>query len=258
MTPMTDPTQTDRPNCDPRRKIARVQTGVRIEARVLKVLKGLAAHHEIGLGDLIEGMALHAFEGRVPFGAESRGVIDHLRAAYGLDLTAADSHLLVEGEAPAAADPAAPVAITRRAGFTLPYPPQQAIRLFSAEGEKLWLGEKGWNPDIRRGDGFSPGNVFVQGETVFVTAAFDPARGVARYARVRHGHTAGMVDVRVAAEGQGARVSVSYAMTGLGAEGNDALASTTEAAFAEEIAGWAAAIAANHAAIASWLAARRA
>ena len=39
-----------------KRTIERAQTGVRIEKRVLKVLKALAAHHEIGLGDLIEGI----------------------------------------------------------------------------------------------------------------------------------------------------------------------------------------------------------
>ena len=50
------------------KRIERVQTGVRIEKRILKVLKGIAAHHEITLGDLIEGIALHAFEGRTPPG----------------------------------------------------------------------------------------------------------------------------------------------------------------------------------------------
>ena len=45
------------------RKIMRVQTGVRIEKRILKVLKGLAAYHDISLGDLIEGIVLHAFDG---------------------------------------------------------------------------------------------------------------------------------------------------------------------------------------------------
>lgn len=79
-----------------RRAIERVQTGVRLEKRILKVLKGLAAYYEISLGDLLEGIVLHAFEGKAPFGDESRQVIDSLKAAYGLDLTAADSHLLTE------------------------------------------------------------------------------------------------------------------------------------------------------------------
>ena len=80
-----------------RRLVDRVQTGVRIERRVLKVLKGLAEYHDMTLGDLIEGVMLHVFEGKTPFGDESLGVIGKLRDAYGLDLTAGDSHRLHEG-----------------------------------------------------------------------------------------------------------------------------------------------------------------
>jgi len=80
----------------PDKKIERVQTGVRLEKRLLKVLKAVAAHHDISLGDLLEGIVLHSFEGRSPFGPQSRAFIDVMRQAYGLDLTAADSHRLVE------------------------------------------------------------------------------------------------------------------------------------------------------------------
>lgn len=80
-----------------RRLVDRIQTGVRIERRILKVLKGLAEYHEISLGDLIEGVVLHVFEGKTPFGDESLAVIGKLREAYGLDLTATDSHRLREG-----------------------------------------------------------------------------------------------------------------------------------------------------------------
>jgi hypothetical protein len=76
--------------------IERVQTGVRLEKRILKVLKGLAEYHDISLGDLIEGIVLHAFEGKAPFGAESRKKIGELKKVYGLDLTSADSHKLTE------------------------------------------------------------------------------------------------------------------------------------------------------------------
>lgn len=79
-----------------RRKIERTQTGVRIEKRILKVLKALAAHHEMGLGDLIEGIVLHSFEGRAPFSEDTLAFITQMRAAYGLDLTAANSHMLTE------------------------------------------------------------------------------------------------------------------------------------------------------------------
>ncbi len=79
-----------------RRAIERVQTGVRIEKRVLLVLKALAASHGLSLGDLLEGIVLHAFEGKAPFGAESLAKIRSLREVYGLDLDAKDSHLLIE------------------------------------------------------------------------------------------------------------------------------------------------------------------
>jgi hypothetical protein len=78
------------------REVERVQTGVRLEKRILNVLKAMAAAHDITLGDLLEGIVLHAFEGKAPFGPDSLAKIDALRGVYKLDLTAADSHLLVE------------------------------------------------------------------------------------------------------------------------------------------------------------------
>ncbi len=80
--------------------IERVQTGVRIEKRLLKVMKGLAEYHDLSLGDLIEGVMLHAFEGKSPFSRESRRKIAELRKVYGLELHASDSHKLIEQKAP--------------------------------------------------------------------------------------------------------------------------------------------------------------
>jgi hypothetical protein len=80
----------------PPRLVERVQTGVRMEKRLLKVLKALAELHDLSLGDLLEGIVLHAFEGKPPFGEESRRRIRELEKIYGLDLEAADSHRLVE------------------------------------------------------------------------------------------------------------------------------------------------------------------
>jgi hypothetical protein len=81
---------------DKRRTVERVQTGVRMEKRILLVLKALAGAHDLTFGDLLEGIVLHAFEGKSPFGADSLAKIAALREVYALDLTAADSHLLVE------------------------------------------------------------------------------------------------------------------------------------------------------------------
>ncbi len=78
------------------RKIQRVQTGVRIEKRLLKVLKGLAEYHDMSLGDLIEGIVLHAFDGKAPFSEKNLKKIKDLKSIYDLDLNSQDSHKLVE------------------------------------------------------------------------------------------------------------------------------------------------------------------
>jgi len=76
--------------------VTRVQTGVRLEGRLLKVLKALAADLEMSLGDLLEGIVLHAFEGRMPFSSATLHKIKVLKGVYGLDLTAEDAHKLRE------------------------------------------------------------------------------------------------------------------------------------------------------------------
>jgi hypothetical protein len=77
-------------------QVERIQTGVRLEKRLVKVLKAVAEHREMSLGELIEGIVLHAFEGRAPFSQETLAVIAQLKQIYGLELTAADSHRLTE------------------------------------------------------------------------------------------------------------------------------------------------------------------
>ena len=79
-----------------RRTVERVQTGVRMEKRLLLLLKALAGALDLTFGDLLEGIVLHALEGKAPFGPEALATIDALRAVYHLDLRAADSHLLIE------------------------------------------------------------------------------------------------------------------------------------------------------------------
>jgi hypothetical protein len=76
--------------------VERVQTGVRLEKRLLKVLKGLAEYLDLSLGDLLEGMALHAFENKPPFKAATLAKIADLKKIYELDLKAEDSHRLKE------------------------------------------------------------------------------------------------------------------------------------------------------------------
>lgn len=82
--------------------IERIQTGVRMEKRLLKVLRAFADYNDLTLGDLLEGIVLHAFDGKCPFNAASLRRIQELKKFYGLDLTAAASHRLTEaGSTPA-------------------------------------------------------------------------------------------------------------------------------------------------------------
>jgi hypothetical protein len=83
------------------KEITRAQTGVRLESRLLKVLKALASDLDLSLGDLLEGIVLHAFEGKAPFSASTLKKVKALKAVYGLELTARDSHQLREGGADA-------------------------------------------------------------------------------------------------------------------------------------------------------------
>lgn len=77
--------------------VERVQTGIRLEKRILKVLKGLAEHLDMSMGDLLEGMALHCFEGKSPpFTKATLKKIGQLKDVYDLDLTAVDSHKMKE------------------------------------------------------------------------------------------------------------------------------------------------------------------
>ena len=82
--------------------VERVQTGVRIEKRILKVLKAFAEYHDITLGDLLEGIVLHAFDGKTPFSPASLERIQELKKFYELELDSSASHRLKESKSKAA------------------------------------------------------------------------------------------------------------------------------------------------------------
>ena len=65
---------------------------------MVKVLKALSEYHDMTLGDLLEGIVLHAFEGKAPFERASLERIAQLKKIYGLDLEARHSHRLRERE----------------------------------------------------------------------------------------------------------------------------------------------------------------
>ncbi len=138
-----------------------------------------------------------------------------------------------------------PTTLNRSAEITVGLPPDQALALFTAEGERRWA--EGWNPRYPqpdRRDG--PGAVFTTAHGVHETTwvmVDDRPDGV-RYARVAHGLTAGTVAVDVVASAhETTRVRVTYDLTALTPSGEAWLAHL-EAAYPSEIASWATHIAA--------------
>jgi hypothetical protein len=79
-----------------RKRVERVQIGARMEKSLVKVLRGLADYLDLSLGDLLEGIALHALEGKMPFSEETLGHIKRFKTVHGMNLTAKDSHQMVE------------------------------------------------------------------------------------------------------------------------------------------------------------------
>ena len=55
-----------------------------------------AEYHDLTLGDLLEGIVLHAFDGKTPFSQASLDQIKELKKFYGLDLDSSASHRLKE------------------------------------------------------------------------------------------------------------------------------------------------------------------
>ena len=80
----------------PQIRVDRVQTGVRIEKRMLKVLKALAEYLDMTLGDLLEGIVLASFEGNSPFVPSTLQTIEQLKEVYGMDYGVEASHRMVE------------------------------------------------------------------------------------------------------------------------------------------------------------------
>jgi len=81
---------------EPKIPVERVQTGVRLEKRLLKVLKALAERFDITLGQLLEDILLHALEGpkAYAFGDDCMEMIRALKQVYGLDYDTHDCYRL--------------------------------------------------------------------------------------------------------------------------------------------------------------------
>src|SRR2546428_12640936 len=86
----------ERLRLDKERVVERIQTGVRMEKLMVKVLKALAEYLDISLGDLLEGIVLHAFAGEAPFSVQTLEQITRLKEVYGMDYSVEASHQLRE------------------------------------------------------------------------------------------------------------------------------------------------------------------
>lgn len=87
--------KTPKPPPKTKSDIERVQTGVRIEKRLLKVLKALAEYMDVSVGELIEVIVLSSFEGTAKFSKGTLNKIADLKRIYDLDygIEAANSML---------------------------------------------------------------------------------------------------------------------------------------------------------------------
>jgi len=78
-------------------RVERIQTGVRMEKHLVKVMKGTAEYLDMSLGDLLEGVVLHAFDGKPsPFSKDVLSKIASLKKIYCCNLGAAASHKMTE------------------------------------------------------------------------------------------------------------------------------------------------------------------
>ena len=121
-----------------------------------------------------------------------------------------------------------------------PLPVEDAFKLFTAEGERLWV--PGWSPEILGPVPQAPGLVFLTGDgdewTIWTVLASDPAGGVLRYSRVTPALRAGLVEVRLTGEGERSRVEVSYDLTALSSDGEASLEAYSAPRFAQMLESW--------------------
>ena len=66
-------------------ELNRVQTSIRLEKRLVKVLKALAHLYDLSLGDLLEVLVHSTFAGHQPFTGAALAQIAELARIYGLE-----------------------------------------------------------------------------------------------------------------------------------------------------------------------------
>ena len=132
--------------------------------------------------------------------------------------------------------------VFRNGSFELDMTPEEALPLFTAPGEKLWISV--WDPIILYGDGYEKGTTFVttnHGQTTYwLVNDYNPETKHAQYVRVTPEANTGTVDVSISSNGSGgASVNVAYQLTGLSPAGNaDLERSYSESAYAGMMEEW--------------------
>jgi hypothetical protein len=99
--------------------------------------------------------------------------------------------------------------ITCRGDVRVPLDPQNAIQLFTPEGERRWGGAE-WDPAYPAGD---DDTVFVTDQTVWITTERSPLTRA--YARLSPHGDAGTVTVRCRPDGDHTTAEVTYDLTAL-------------------------------------------
>jgi hypothetical protein len=111
--------------------------------------------------------------------------------------------------------------------ITVPLAPDQAIALFTPEGEREWVPH--WDPQHHSTTVFSTEHA--GDRTTWIVLAAGPE--AVRYARVRPDHHAGTVEVRCRAHGTGTAATVTYDLTPLADHALDEFAAGYDAMLAE-------------------------
>jgi hypothetical protein len=80
--------------------VERTQLGVRLETRMVKVLKAMAEYSDLTLGELLEEIILHSFEGGSanPFNKDDLKVIADLKKVYGMTYGTHANYRFIERE----------------------------------------------------------------------------------------------------------------------------------------------------------------
>lgn len=134
------------------------------------------------------------------------------------------------------------ITIARTGSFELELSPEQALPLFTAPGEKLWIPI--WDPAILNGDGYEKGTAFVTSNhghtTYWLVTDYDTDAKHALYSRVTPERDMGTVDVSIEANNTGgSTVHVAYQLTALSPSSNEDLQeSFTEAKYSEMMEEW--------------------